>query len=83
MSRVCDQPAVQIPTGIDLRLRYDLCGMLAALGFRQPLCGEGTRTSGSNPYRRALFAKSTPVGIRTPNLLIRNQVLYPVELQVL
>ena len=25
---------------------------------------------------------SEPVGIRTPNLLIRSQVLYPVELQV-
>ena len=29
------------------------------------------------------YEKSTPVGIRTPNLLIRNQVLYPVELQAL
>ena len=27
--------------------------------------------------------KSTPVGIRTPNLLIRSQALYPVELRVL
>ena len=25
--------------------------------------------------------ESTPVGIRTPNLLIRSQTLYPVELQ--
>jgi hypothetical protein len=29
------------------------------------------------------MVKSTPGGIRTPNLLIRNQVLYPVELQAL
>ncbi len=27
--------------------------------------------------------RGTPVGIRTPNLLIRSQVLYPVELRVL
>ena len=27
------------------------------------------------------LSKSTPERIRTPNLLIRNQVLYPVELQ--
>jgi hypothetical protein len=25
----------------------------------------------------------TPVGTRTPNLLIRNQTLYPIELRVL
>ena len=25
--------------------------------------------------------RSTPVGIRTPNLLIRSQMLYPIELQ--
>ncbi len=30
---------------------------------------------------RAFVHHRTPVGIRTPNLLIRNQVLYPVELQ--
>ena len=31
------------------------------------------------------FAKSFcgPVGIRTPNLLIRSQMLYPIELRVL
>lgn len=29
-----------------------------------------------------LRVESAPVGIRTPNLLIRSQVLYPVELQV-
>jgi hypothetical protein len=29
-----------------------------------------------------LIIKSALVGIRTPNLLIRSQVLYPVELQV-
>jgi hypothetical protein len=27
--------------------------------------------------------KSTPVGIRTPNLLIRSQMLYPIELRAL
>ena len=26
--------------------------------------------------------KSTPAGIRTPNLLIRSQMLYPIELRV-
>ena len=27
-------------------------------------------------------ASGTPVGIRTPNLLIRSQTLYPIELRV-
>lgn len=27
------------------------------------------------------FLFSAPVGTRTPNLLIRNQMLYPIELQ--
>jgi hypothetical protein len=30
-----------------------------------------------------LIMRSTPGGIRTPNLLIRSQVLYPVELRAL
>ena len=28
-------------------------------------------------------ASGTPVGIRTPNLLIRSQTLYPIELRAL
>ena len=31
----------------------------------------------------AFFARNTPEGSRTPNLLIRSQMLYPIELQVL
>ena len=33
--------------------------------------------------RRGRFMRSVPGGIRTPNLLIRSQLLYPVELQTL
>ena len=29
------------------------------------------------------FTSGGPVGIRTPNLLIRSQMLYPIELRVL
>ncbi len=29
-----------------------------------------------------LYFTSAPVGIRTPNLLIRSQMLYPIELRV-
>ena len=36
---------------------------------KPPLCNGATATV------------STPVGIRTPNLLIRSQTLYPVELR--
>ena len=32
-------------------------------------------------YRGKLLLKSGPEGIRTPSLLIRSQVLYPVELR--
>jgi len=32
--------------------------------------------------RKVKGIKSAPVGIRTPNLLIRSQVLYPIELRV-
>ena len=32
--------------------------------------------------RLAEYPKSALAGTRTPNLLIRNQMLYPIELQV-
>ena len=34
-------------------------------------------------HRKSLGGRSVPGGIRTPNLLIRSQKLYPVELQAL
>jgi hypothetical protein len=34
------------------------------------------------PLKKALAKSGALVGIRTPNLLIRSQVLYPVELRV-
>ena len=51
-------------------------------------CIEGSNPSvsadkASNPciYRGFCFFIRDPVGIRTPNLLIRSEVLYPVELR--
>ena len=34
-------------------------------------------------FRKSLSLRSAPVRIRTSNLLIRSQMLYPVELRVL
>ena len=41
----------------------------------------GTRNE-QGAFRR-LLVLCGPVGIRTPNLLIRSQMLYPIELRVL
>jgi hypothetical protein len=42
-----------------------------------------TSTASLNPWRSEILgaSKCVPGGIRTPNLLIRSQMLYPVELQ--
>ncbi len=44
--------------------------------FRQFLISAQSKSPTANPKQ-----KSVPGGIRTPNLLIRSQLLYPVELQ--
>ena len=38
-------------------------------------------TSLRNKWRISAISRGVPGGIRTPNLLIRSQLLYPVELQ--
>ena len=42
------------------------------------------KTKSPEPRFNAIqgYVAGTPVGIRTPNLLIRSQMLYPVELRV-
>ena len=40
-----------------------------------------SRRTKVNP-RNPLITSGAPVGIRTPNLLIRSQMLYPIELRV-
>ena len=42
-----------------------------------------TSIASLNPWRNEILgpSKYVPGGIRTPNLLIRSQMLYPVELQ--
>ena len=43
----------------------------------EPQAGPGV------PRSRRSFVASAPVGTRTPNLLIRSQMLYPIELRAL
>ena len=63
-----------------------LCGIplgSASVRFGPPR-GQCIRPAVRIPTGPCVFlTKSTPVGIRTPNLLIRSQALYPVELRVL
>ena len=63
--------------------------MVGATGFEPATsCSRSRRATGLRyappngvePLQRLVYA---PVGIRTPNLLIRSQMLYPVELRAL
>ena len=58
--------------------------MIVCHGFRFTRCEVGREFSAaqSKIYSRN-GNESVPGGIRTPNLLIRSQMLYPVELQAL
>ncbi len=48
---------------------------------RQQSAAPGGEKSQAFTWLSDLLSSSTPVGIRTPNLLIRSQTLYPIELR--
>jgi hypothetical protein len=56
-------------------------------GDRKPNFGHYAGTTGNSQCvvfrRKSLAFNSAPVATRTPNLLIRSQMLYPIELRVL
>ena len=50
--------------------------------FRQ--CGAGMKKYNKMKFNYVVFEKiCEPEGTRTPNLLVRSQMLYPIKLQVL
>lgn len=78
------QFGVSIPSGA---LRPEAWGMPAASAGTEWLewVTDGTRTRNDRDHDPALFRLSyghrPPRGTRTPNLLVRSQALYPVELE--